>query len=108
MAGAKQQVKKSNVAAGSKMSWKQFLIALSVATNIGFVVVVTTMMTSHVLDGMFMNEGLTRYCASVNDSKFADAAEKVKALRSYTCATGDAKQYFDSGFQSYLDYKNIK
>lgn len=108
MAGAKQQVKKSNVAAGDNMSWKQFLIALSVSANIGFIVVVATMMTSHVLDGMFMNEGLSRYCSSVNDEKFADAGDKTKALRAYTCATGDAKQYFDTGFQSYLDFKNIK
>ncbi len=109
MAGAKQAVKKSNTRAeGSKISGKQFFIALSFAANIAFVVVVTTMMTSHVLDGMFMNEGLTRYCSSVNNSKFTDAGDKARALREYTCATGDAKQYFDTGFQSYLDYKNVK
>ncbi|HVI69693.1 MAG TPA: hypothetical protein VM581_04535 [Magnetospirillaceae bacterium] len=108
MAGAKQAKKSTVSVTGNNMSWKQFFISLSIAANIGFIVVVITMMTSHVLDGMFMNEGLTRYCSSVNDDKFADAGDKVKALRAYTCASGDAKQYFDSSFQSYLDYKNIK
>ncbi len=108
MAGVKQAVKKSKVAIGSQISGKRFFIGLSFAANIAFVVVLITMMTSHVLDGMFMNEGLTRYCSSVNDSKFSDAGEKPKALRAYTCAAGDAKEYFDAGFQSYLDYKSIK
>lgn len=108
MAGAKQPIKKSQVTAGGQISSKRFFIGLSFAANIAFVVVITTMITSNVLDGMFMKEGLARYCLSVNDSKFVDAGEKSKALRHYTCATGDAKQYFDSGFQEYLDYKNIK
>lgn len=108
MAGAKQGKQVKSTAARGVVAWKQFFIALSVAANIGFVVVVITMMTSHVLDGMFMNEGLSRYCSSVNDSKFSEAGDKTKALRAYTCATGDAKTYFDKGFQEYLDYKGVK
>lgn len=108
MAGVKKSKQPKVLITTGKMSWRQFFIALSVAANIGFVVVVITMMTSPVLDGMFMNEGLSRYCSSVNDDKFTEAGDKPRALRAYTCATGDAKQYFESGFQSYLDYKNIK
>jgi len=106
MAVVKKPVKKTTQK--WEMSWKNFFIALSVAANIGFVVVVATMMTSHVMDGMFMREGLNRYCASQNNDKFSDNSEKTKALREYTCASGDAKQYFDDGFKKYLDYKGIK
>ena len=102
----KKAVKKAPASMGS-ISWKQFFIAASVAANIGFVVVMITMMTSHTLDGMFMNEGLTRYCASQNNDKFNETTDKVQALRAYTCASGDAKEYFDSGFKNYLDYKDI-
>ena len=106
MAVAKKPVKKTTQK--WEMSWKNFFVAFSVAANIGFVVVVTTMMTSHVMDGMFMREGLNRYCASQNNDKFADNSDKTKALREYTCASGDARQYFDGGFTKYLDAKGIK
>lgn len=109
MAAANKQAKRSEQkGTTTSISWKRFFIGLSFAANIGFVVVLITMMTSHVLDGMFMTEGLSRYCSAVNDEKFTDAADKTKALRAYTCATGEAKQYFESGFQSYLDFKGIK
>lgn len=109
MATAKQQVSKTKSAPKGKWMgpWKNFFIALSVAANIGFVVIVITMMSTHVLDGMFMNEGLTRYCASENNDKFKNASDKVKALRVYTCADGDAAQYFNDGFNRYLDAKGI-
>jgi hypothetical protein len=90
------------------LSWARLLIAASVAANIAFVVLVIAMITTHELDGMFMNEGLTRYCLGANDDKFSDTSAKVKALRSYTCAAGDAKTYFNEGFQKYLDVKGIK
>jgi hypothetical protein len=106
MAVTKKQSKKSS-SPKMYMSWKQLFIAASVAANIAFVVAIATMMTSHVLDGMFMNEGLSRYCSSDNNDKFKDTTDKVKALRAYTCASGDAKGYFDNGFKSYLDYKAI-
>ncbi len=106
MAVAKKPVKKT--AQKWEISWKNFFIALSLAANIGFVVVVTTMMTSHAMDGMFMREGLNRYCASQNNDKFSDNSEKTKALREYTCASGDAKQYFDDGFTKYLETKGVK
>jgi hypothetical protein len=89
------------------ISWKKFFIALSVAANIGFAVVIITMMTSHVLDGMFMREGLNRYCAAQNDEKFEDNSEKVKALREYTCARGEAKDFFNQGLNDYMESKGI-
>jgi|GEM_PF-2133561 len=91
-----------------EVSWKTFFISLSVAANIGFVVVVITMMSSHVLDGMFMREGLNRYCATENDDKFADNSAKTKAFRDYTCAHGDAADFFNEGFNQYLEAKGIK
>ena len=107
MAVAKKPASKKP-AAKWVMSWKPFFIALSIAANIGFVVIVTTMMTSHVLDGMFMREGLNRYCASQNNDKFAENSDRTKALREYTCASGDAEDYFNDGFNKYLEYKGIK
>jgi hypothetical protein len=92
---------------GLQISWKKFFISLSVAANIGFAVVIITMMTSHVLDGMFMREGLNRYCATQNDEKFSDNSEKVKALREYTCARGDAKDFFNQGLNDYMESKGI-
>lgn len=101
--------KPANKQSGSRwyFSWTRLFIAASVAANIAFVVVVATMITSHSLDGMFMNEGLQRYCNTANDDKFSDNPAKVRALRYYTCARGDAAQYFQEGFQKYLDYKHI-
>lgn len=90
-----------------QISWKKFFISLSVAANIGFAVVIITMMTSHVLDGMFMREGLNRYCATQNDEKFSDNSEKTKALREYTCAKGDAKDFFNQGLNDYMESKGI-
>lgn len=105
MADAKKPAKKP--AQKWEMSWKTFFISLSVAANIGFAVVVITMMSSHVLDGMFMREGLNRYCAPQNDEKFSDNSEKTKAFRDYTCAQGDAKDFFNEGFKQYLEAKGI-
>src|SRR5688572_11811940 len=92
----------------SKLSWKHFFITASVVANIAFVVAVITMITSNALDGMFMNEGLKRYCLAANDRKFSDNSDYAKALRHYTCARGDAETYFYDGFNTYLDYKNIQ
>lgn len=90
-----------------QVSWKHFFIVASVTANIAFVVVIITMITSHALDGMFMNEGLKRYCDSANDEKFEDNNERTIALRQYTCERGDAAAYFKNGFEQYLDFKNI-
>ena len=100
--------KKATPKARWDISWKTLLISLSVATNIGLVVLVTAMMTSHVLDFMLMREGLSRYCAVENDDKFADASDKTKAFREYTCGTGEAKEYFEDGLGRYYEYKGIK
>jgi hypothetical protein len=109
MAKAQKSGKKANQPTTGKWmgSWKNFFIALSVVVNIGFVVIVITMMSTHALDGMFMNEGLKRYCASQNNDKFRNASDEVKALRVYTCADGDAALYFEDGFKKYLDAKGI-
>lgn len=106
MATVKKPVKKPTQAV--QISWKTFLIGLSVAANIAVVVVLATIVTSRALDATFMREGLNRYCASDNNDKFADNSEKTKALREYTCASGDAKQYFNDGFNKYLEFKGIK
>lgn len=90
------------------ISWKTLFISLSVAANIGLVVLVTAMMTSHVLDFMFMREGLSRYCATENDDKFTDTTDKVKAFREYTCGTGEAKEYFEDGLAKYYEYQGLK
>lgn len=99
---------KSEKGGGWNVSWKRFLIAASATANVALIVAVITMMSSHVLDGMFINEGLTRYCSPANDNKFDNSADRAQALRAYTCATGDAKSYFDAGFQSYLTAKGLK
>lgn len=104
----KPVIKKNTGGMRWSISWKNWLIAASVTLNIAFVVVLITMMTSHALDGMFMKEGLSRYCAVANDYQFDTAPAKVKALRVFTCAGGDAKPYFDEGFQKYLDFKGVK
>lgn len=105
----KQMTRKENGSVQAwKISWKNLFIAASVSANIAFIVVIITMMTSHSLDGMFIKEGLTRYCASDNNDKFAASATNVQALRAYTCASGDAKAYFNEGFQKYVDSKATK
>lgn len=88
-----------------QISWKKFLIAASVALNIGLVVLVATIMTSNALDGMLIKEGLTRYCEPANDDKFAGSSEQTIALREYTCERNGADVYFRDGFQKYLDAK---
>lgn len=108
MAASKKPAPKKQMGMKWNISWKKWLIVASATLNIAFVVVVITMMTSHALDGMFMREGLARYCAVANDTQFTDSPAKVKALRVYTCAGGDAKPYFNEGFQKYLDFKGIK
>jgi hypothetical protein len=104
MATAKKSTQKSSKL---NISWNKFFIALSISANIGFAVVVITMMTSHVLDGMFMREGLSRYCATENDEKFSDNSEKTKALREFTCAKGDAKDFFNQGLNDYMESKGL-
>jgi hypothetical protein len=90
------------------LSWRTFFLALSVAVNIGLVVFVATLMTSNALDTLLMREGLSRYCAPENNDKFADASEKTKAFREYTCGAGTAKDYFAEGLEKYYEYKGIK
>jgi len=75
--------------------------------NVALLTTLLAMSLTNVVDAMFMREGLTRYCETTNDAKFADAPARDKALRAYTCATGDAKQYFEKGFNEYLDTKGI-
>lgn len=95
-------VKKSGLKAPKgKMSWKQLLVSASVTLNIAFVVVLITLATTHALDGLWMREGLTRYCSPANDSKFDDMTEASKSLRDFTCAKGDAADDFEAAVKAY-------
>ncbi len=104
---AQAKVAKKVAVAAWKPSWKGLFIAASVTLNIGFAVIFYLMAYTSTLDGMFMSEGLTRYCNSVNDEKFTETTDKTQALREYTCAIGSADAYFDKGFNEYLDSKGI-
>ena len=110
MATSKKIAKKSAEPAvrSLKISWKQLLIMGSVAANIGFVVLFTAMAATPALDRMLMHEGLGRYCSSTNDSKFDGSEIEVKAMRDYTCARDDAKEYFARGFNEYLKFRESK
>lgn len=85
-----------------KISWRNFFIAASVSLNIAFVVLIVAMATTNALDGMFMYEGLKRYCDPVNDSRFGGQPAENQALRDFTCAKGAAKQDFEKAFNNYL------
>lgn len=89
-------------------SWKNFLIAASVALNIAFVVVFVALGATNALDTMLMKEGLTRYCDSANDAKFEGSDDKIKALREFTCAKGEAADDFESAINAYLTSKGLK
>lgn len=104
---AKKVTKKSVSVGKWEMSWKNLLFAASVTVNIAFIVVFLTMIFTNKLDGMFIEEGLARYCSSANDSLYANSEETVKALRDFACAKGDAKPYFDSAFKIYSFSRGI-
>lgn len=106
MAKSKKTAEKTKSKWG--FSWSGFFIAASVTLNIAFIVLMILLMATNVLDGMLMDVGLKRYCSSANDDKFSDSTAKVRALRAYTCGAGDAQQYFEAGFQNYLNAKGIK
>lgn len=89
-------------------SWRNFFIATSVTLNIAFIIVFATMMWTNRLDGMFIREGLARYCDEVNDSKFASNSDKAHALRMFTCARDDAKEPFDKAVNDYLQMKQVQ
>lgn len=84
-----------------QMSWKSLFFAASVTLNIAFVVVFCMMIFTNKLDGMFITEGLSRYCSTANDVVYSDSDDNVKALREFTCAKGDAQPYFDNAFKTY-------
>jgi hypothetical protein len=88
-------------------SVRRFIIFGSFAVNIAFVVLALTFASTNVLDGVIMPNGLVRYCASANDDKFKDSADRVKALRDYVCDRPEPTQYFHEGFNKYLDTKGI-
>lgn len=91
-----------------RLSWRRLIILSSLTLNVAFIVVIITMATSNALDGMFVKQGMQRYCEGVNDRLFAKSTDEVKALRDYTCAHGDAERYFKDGFDSYLHAKGIQ
>lgn len=94
--------KSGQVAPKWKMSWKRLFFAASVALNIGGLVILITLVSTNSLDNLWIREGLDRYCASANDSKFKDNTEASKALRDFTCAKGDASKDFQQAFDAYL------
>jgi hypothetical protein len=103
-------VKKSNKKGQrllSGFSWVKLLIAASVVLNIGFIVVMTVVVTSNAFDWTLADQGLVRYCATANDSKFEGMSKQDLALRDFTCARDDAQAYFKDGFQKYLTVKGI-
>jgi hypothetical protein len=94
-------------AGGLRLSWRRLLILASLTLNVGFIVIWVALASSYSLDGLFMADGLDRYCASQNDDKFGGTAAQVKALREYVCDRPDATKFFHDGFDKYLDSKHI-
>jgi hypothetical protein len=94
-------------AGGRRISLRRLIILASVTLNVGFLVIWVSLASSYSLDGLFMANGLDRYCSSLNDDKFKDSTVQVKALRDYVCDRPDADQYFQDGFEKYLDSKGI-
>ena len=90
-----------------RFSWRRMLITTSITLNIGFLVIWISLATTNSLDGLFMADGLDRYCSSANDDKFTSATLQVKAMRDYVCNSNDAHQYFSEGYYKYLDSKGI-
>lgn len=88
--------------------WKDFLFAASVTLNIASVVVFVTIVGTNALDAAVMREGLSRYCASANDAKFKDVDDKVKALRDFACARGEAADDFEAAINAYLTSKGLQ
>lgn len=91
-----------------QFSWKNFLIAASVALNIAFFVLFITMTATNKLDVMFINEGVNRYCKVENDMLFDGNSDQMQALRRFTCAKGDAKEPFERAFNEYLKTQDIE
>ena len=94
-------------AGGMRISFRRLLIATSVAVNIGFIVLWFSLAATHSLDGLFMANGLERYCSRDNDDKFVDTQPKVKYLREYVCDAPDADPYFKEGLKKYYEAKGI-
>ena len=93
-------------AGGQRISWRRLVIFASLALNVGFIVLWVSLTTTS-LDGLFMADGLGRYCSSANDDKFTNETDKVKALREYVCDRPQADKYFQAGFADYLDAKGV-
>jgi hypothetical protein len=94
-------------AGGLRFSWRRLIILASLTLNVGFVVVWVAFVSGTALDGLFMANGLERYCSTQNDDKFEGTTSQVKALRDYVCDRPDATSYFHDGFNKYLDAKGI-
>jgi hypothetical protein len=94
-------------AGGLRFSWRRMIILASLAFNVGFIVIWISLASSNSLDGLFMADGLERYCSTSNDDKFDGSTTQVKALRDYVCDRSDASTYFHDGLNKYLDAKGI-
>jgi hypothetical protein len=91
----------------NRISWRRLIILASITLNIGFIVIWIGLSATNSLDGLFMEDGLTRYCSENNDDKFKDSKEEVRALRNYVCYHPEAKEFFDKGYNDYLQVKGI-
>lgn len=94
-------------AGGQRISIRRLIILASLTLNVGFIVIWVSLASSYSLDGLFMADGLERYCSNLNDDKFKDSTAQVKALRDYVCDRPDADNYFQDGLGKYLDSKGI-
>lgn len=94
-------------AGGTRISLRRLVIFASVTLNVGFIVLWVSLAATNSLDGLFMENGLARYCASNNDDKFSSATPQVKELRNYVCDTPGATQYFHEGLNKYYESKGI-
>lgn len=94
--------KQSSASGGTSISWKNLFVSASVALNIAFLVLFITMISTNKLDVMFIQEGMNRYCKVENDILFVGSSDQTKALRKFTCATGDAREPFEKAFNDYL------
>lgn len=94
-------------AGGTRISLRRLVIFASVTLNVGFIVLWLSLAATHSLDGLFMENGLARYCNTNNDDKFAAATPQVKELRNYVCDRPDAAKYFHEGLNNYYQSKGI-
>lgn len=103
----KTSVTKKTSSGKWQISWKNLWVSASVVLNIAFLVLLFTMFFTPTLDSVWIKEGLVRYCSDQNDDLYAGEPKDVQALRDFTCASGDAKPYFENALKIYLFSQGI-